>query len=171
MCNNCGKHGHSFHQCKLPITSYGIIVFKKTSEGLKYLMIRRRNSFGYIDFIRGKYDLDDFEYIYNTILMMTVKEQNDLLTHTFEELWSDLWACPIQSIHHNQEFLDSTLSKFNETYQRRVRPYLVGSDGISDFDYSMLPINQFGFIFAWNVINFWPFQETKLTLKIGRAHV
>ncbi len=27
-CNNCGKQGHSFHQCKLPITSYGIIAFR-----------------------------------------------------------------------------------------------------------------------------------------------
>ena len=26
-CNNCGKQGHSFHQCKLPVTSYGIILF------------------------------------------------------------------------------------------------------------------------------------------------
>ena len=27
FCNNCGKHGHLFHQCKNPITSIGIIVF------------------------------------------------------------------------------------------------------------------------------------------------
>ena len=27
VCNNCGKTGHSFHHCKLPITSYGIILF------------------------------------------------------------------------------------------------------------------------------------------------
>ena len=26
-CNNCGKQGHQYHQCKLPITSYGIICF------------------------------------------------------------------------------------------------------------------------------------------------
>ena len=28
FCNNCGKAGHSFHQCKLPITSNGVIVFR-----------------------------------------------------------------------------------------------------------------------------------------------
>ena len=28
FCNNCGKIGHSFHQCKLPITSNGVIVFR-----------------------------------------------------------------------------------------------------------------------------------------------
>ena len=54
-CNNCGKQGHSFHQCKLPITSYGIILFRSSPKGLQFLMIRRKDSFGYIDFIRGKY--------------------------------------------------------------------------------------------------------------------
>jgi hypothetical protein len=29
MCNNCNKYGHLFHQCRLPITSYGVIVFRK----------------------------------------------------------------------------------------------------------------------------------------------
>ena len=28
ICNNCGKQGHLFNQCKIPITSYGIIVFR-----------------------------------------------------------------------------------------------------------------------------------------------
>ena len=27
-CSNCGKIGHLFYQCKLPITSYGIILFR-----------------------------------------------------------------------------------------------------------------------------------------------
>ena len=28
FCNNCGKPGHSFSQCKHPITSIGLIVFR-----------------------------------------------------------------------------------------------------------------------------------------------
>ena len=55
ICNNCGKQGHQFHQCKLPITSYGIILFRSSTNGIEFLMLRRKNSFGYIDFIRGKY--------------------------------------------------------------------------------------------------------------------
>jgi hypothetical protein len=54
-CNNCGKQGHSFHQCKLPITSYGVIAFRASNFGIQYLMLRRKDSFGYIDFVRGKY--------------------------------------------------------------------------------------------------------------------
>ena len=55
ICNNCGKQGHSFNQCKLPIISYGIILFRSSVRGLEFLMIRRKDSFGYIDFISGKY--------------------------------------------------------------------------------------------------------------------
>ena len=55
ICNNCGKQGHQYHNCKLPITSYGMIVFMYSDKDIKYLMIIRKNSFGYIYFMRGKY--------------------------------------------------------------------------------------------------------------------
>ena len=29
FCNNCGKQGHLFNQCKNPIISSGIIAFRK----------------------------------------------------------------------------------------------------------------------------------------------
>ena len=63
LCNNCGKQGHQFHQCKLPITSYGIILFRSSTKGIQYLMIRRKDSFGYIDFIRGKYVQNNLEHL------------------------------------------------------------------------------------------------------------
>ena len=37
FCNNCGKLGHLFHQCKVPITSIGIIpirIVKKYNASL-----------------------------------------------------------------------------------------------------------------------------------------
>lgn len=48
-----------------------------------------------------------------------------------------------------QPFIDSTLSKFPAEYQRRLRPYM-----IKDHDLSMLPKQQFGFIFSWNFFNY-----------------
>jgi len=57
-CNNCGKLGHYYHHCKMPITSIGIIVFRVNPEGKKeFLMIRRKDTLGYIDFMRGKYSI------------------------------------------------------------------------------------------------------------------
>jgi 8-oxo-dGTP pyrophosphatase MutT (NUDIX family) len=55
-------------------------------------MIRRRDSFGYVDFIRGKYSLNDEAYIQRIIDEMTVAEKATLLRLTFEQLWRLLWG-------------------------------------------------------------------------------
>ena len=59
FCNNCGETGHAFHQCRKPITSTGMIVFKKDDDQIKYLMICRKDSLGFVDFMRGKYQTHD----------------------------------------------------------------------------------------------------------------
>lgn len=92
-CNNCGKHGHSFNNCKVPITSFGIIAFRKTPNGvLEYLMIRRKDTLGYVDFMRGKYSIYNKDYIMNMIKQMTEKEKDGLLHLSFETLWYNLWG-------------------------------------------------------------------------------
>jgi ADP-ribose pyrophosphatase YjhB (NUDIX family) len=92
ICNNCGKQGHMFHQCKLPITSYGIIVFRPSQEGLQFLMIRRKDSFGYIDFIRGKYSINNLAQLNTIIDEMSLDEKNRILTLPFEILWTEMWG-------------------------------------------------------------------------------
>lgn len=91
ICNNCGKQGHMFHQCKLPITSYGIIAFRSSTEGIQFLMIRRKDSFGYIDFLRGKYSLNNLNQLNTIIDEMSVDEKNRILTFSFETLWNEMW--------------------------------------------------------------------------------
>jgi hypothetical protein len=80
ICNNCGKQGHQFHQCKLPIISYGIILFRSSEQGLKYLMIRRKDSFGYIDLLRGKYIQHNVEQLQNIFNEMSVEEREKIRT-------------------------------------------------------------------------------------------
>jgi len=93
FCNNCGKNGHVFHQCKQPITSIGIIVFRYNDEKkLEYLMIRRKDSLGFVDFMRGKYPLNNKSYIMNTINEMTIDEKNKILSLSFIDLWNYLWG-------------------------------------------------------------------------------
>jgi ADP-ribose pyrophosphatase YjhB (NUDIX family) len=91
ICNNCGKQGHMFHQCKLPITSYGIIAFRFVNN-IEYLMIRRKDTFGYIDFVRGKYSLNNLSHLYNVIDEMTIEEKNRILTLPFDVLWKEMWG-------------------------------------------------------------------------------
>jgi 8-oxo-dGTP pyrophosphatase MutT (NUDIX family) len=92
VCNNCGKQGHLFHQCKLPITSYGIVVFRNSIDGLQFLMIRRKNSYGFIDFIRGKYSPYNIEQLKSIIDEMSIIEKQKLLEMSFENLWVEMWG-------------------------------------------------------------------------------
>tara|TARA_B100001142_G_scaffold327786_1_gene386264 strand:- start:561 stop:1358 length:798 start_codon:yes stop_codon:yes gene_type:complete len=103
FCNNCGKTGHSFHQCKLPITSIGVISFKESGEGIQYLMIRRKDTLGYVDFLRGKYSLYNSEYIQNIIDEMTCNEKDKLLTKDFDTLWKELWGENIGIQYRSEE--------------------------------------------------------------------
>ncbi len=92
FCNNCGKLGHLFHQCKLPITSIGIIAARLKNNSFEYLLIRRKDSLGFVDFLRGKYTLNNKEYIINLLNKMTLNEKEFLLKAEFSELWNHLWG-------------------------------------------------------------------------------
>ena len=107
LCNNCGKQGHLFHQCKLPITSYGIIVFRKQDNEYKYLMIRRKDSFGYIDFIRGKYSPYNIYQIQKIVDEMSIQEKERILVESFEELWEQMWGETMNMQYKNEELVSS----------------------------------------------------------------
>ena len=92
VCNNCLRVGHLYHQCKLPITSFGIILFRHSSKGLQFLMIRRKDSFGYIDFIRGKYLCYNIHQLQNIVNEMSLEEKEKILCKPFHELWKNLWG-------------------------------------------------------------------------------
>jgi 8-oxo-dGTP pyrophosphatase MutT (NUDIX family) len=93
-CNNCGKIGHMYNQCKIPITSFGVIVFRVNPETneYEYLMIRRKDTLGYIDFMRGKYSTYNKYYILNMIMQMTSEEKELLKTGDFNLMWKKLWG-------------------------------------------------------------------------------
>ena len=52
-CNNCGKQGHISRNCKLPITSYGVLLLLN-EEIPKIVMVQRKDSLCYIEILRGK---------------------------------------------------------------------------------------------------------------------
>ena len=110
ICNNCGKQGHQFHQCKLPITSYGIILFRPSLKGTQYLMIRRKDSFGYIDFIRGKYSPYNIEQLQHTINEMSVNEKKQIITEPFNKLWTMMWGTTSENQFRSEESI--SIKKF-----------------------------------------------------------
>jgi 8-oxo-dGTP pyrophosphatase MutT (NUDIX family) len=105
-CSNCGKIGHTYNKCHTPITSMGIIVFRKSnvdSEQIEFLMIRRKDTLGYVDFLRGKYPLYNIPYLKNIIGEMTIDEKFNILTKDFSSLWSDLWGENLGFQYRNEE--------------------------------------------------------------------
>jgi 8-oxo-dGTP pyrophosphatase MutT (NUDIX family) len=55
-------------------------------------MIRRKDTLGFVDFMRGKYSIYNKEYILNMIKQMTNDEKSRLITDPFSKLWNDLWG-------------------------------------------------------------------------------
>lgn len=70
---------------------------------------------------------------------------------------------PLYLVDIHQEFLDSTIFKFPEQYRRRLRPYLL--DFNNQYSLDKLPQNQFGFVFSWNVFDYFPREEMKIYLE------
>lgn len=88
ICGNCGKIGHPYRSCSEPLTSYGIICYKKNDRN-KYeiILIRRKDTIGYVEFLRGKYNISNDKYIVKLINLMTVEEKKRILTvRDFDEL-------------------------------------------------------------------------------------
>ena len=92
FCNNCGNNGHLFYQCKKPITSIGILLFTIENNTIKYLCIRRKDSLGYVDFMRGKYNIYNKHHLLNILNEMTTYEKENLLSFDFQTLWINLWG-------------------------------------------------------------------------------
>jgi 8-oxo-dGTP pyrophosphatase MutT (NUDIX family) len=122
FCNNCGKLGHLFHNCRVPITSIGIIplrIVKKFNANLKQLenviellIIKRKDSLAFIDFMRGKYIMEDKNYILNLLNNMSISERQFLLENDFDTIWSYLWNYNTNNLYRNEEKLSKI--KFNK---------------------------------------------------------
>ena len=90
QCSNCARVGHSYKRCDEPQTSYGIICYqlpKTVDDTIKLIVICRKNTIGYMEFLRGKYEVSNEEYICELMNMMTPEERTRILeVYDFEKL-------------------------------------------------------------------------------------
>ena len=111
LCINCNKYGHTCKHCHQPITSFGVIVFKKENSILKYLMICRKDTFNYVEFLRGRYEIEDINYLGSLFEGMTISERELIISEDFDFLWNKLWLKKSQE-RFNKEYYNSK-KKFN----------------------------------------------------------
>lgn len=133
QCINCGEMGHVYKMCRHPITSYGIMCFrrKKNEEqqqeeeegGLEVLLVQRKDSFAYVEFLRGMYDARDMRYVSFLLANMTRKEKTALVSRGFNENWRGLWGSkPRHSTAFIREYHDS-IDKF-ESIKEAIKSLL-----------------------------------------------
>ncbi len=103
FCTNCGKSGHMSHTCKHPITSIGIIVFKVVDNQKYFLMIRRKHSLGFVEFIRGKYPVNNYNYLLTIFNEMSLEEKQKIRESSFDTLWKYLWGDQIGIQYRGEE--------------------------------------------------------------------
>lgn len=95
-CANCGGLGHIYRTCNHPTISYGFICYKFVKHEDKtipmYLMVQRKDSLSYVEFMRGKYDLENKTYITKLFSHMTIDERKRINQNDFDYLWKEMWC-------------------------------------------------------------------------------
>jgi 8-oxo-dGTP pyrophosphatase MutT (NUDIX family) len=72
-------------------TEEKLISSNSNKNHIYFLMIQRKDTIGFTEFIRGKYSTENTQQIQNLIDMMTIDEKNSLLEKSFHDLWHSMW--------------------------------------------------------------------------------
>ena len=87
--------------------------FNKYNNEIQFLLVKRRNSLNYIDFMRGKYNVEQTDKIKNMISYMSEEEIELIKTKDFNYLWSSLWLKNAYKKKYLEE-MNLSKSKFND---------------------------------------------------------
>jgi len=126
-CRNCGINGHLYKDCIHPTMSFGIICYKYEPNGIKYLMIQRKDSLSFMEFIRGKYNVSDILYIRQLVSSMTNNEKNLLLKKHFDDIWNYVWYQNNNlNIKYTTEYIESK-NKFEYLHANNILPSIINN--------------------------------------------
>jgi len=92
VCKNCGKYGHILNKCKFPVMSCGVLLFREINNDLEFLMVNRKMSYGFHDFMIGSYSKYNINQIQISINEMSIYEKNIILNN---EKWLKHWETTI----------------------------------------------------------------------------
>ena len=60
-------------------------------EKTEFLMVQRKDSLSFVEFVRGKYNIQNRGYVLKLLSSMTKEERDKLATCSFDELWHGFW--------------------------------------------------------------------------------
>lgn len=76
-------------------------------DKIKFLLIQRKHSLNYIEFIRGLYDIDDVDKLKKMFKLMSEEEINKIKNKNFKKLWNDLWLKTAKKKIYQKEYNES----------------------------------------------------------------
>lgn len=117
------KINHSKHGPSHDITNYigvkvnsakDITAFNQYSEHIRFLLVQRKHSLGYVEFIRGRYIPSNIEGIIFLFRQMTEEEISNIGSKTFDELWNDFWHIDVKKQLYNKKEYQESKQRFTQ---------------------------------------------------------
>jgi len=96
-------------------------------DKIKFLLIRRKHTLGYIEFIRGRYSIENVDGIIFLFKQMTRREIHLIGSKDFDYLWNDLWSKNCDYIEDNDPYKNEKIKsriKFNNLKYKHNDNYL-----------------------------------------------
>ena len=78
------------------------------NDNIQFLIVQRKHSLGYMEFMRGRYTIDNIDSLNHLIEQMSPDEINDIHNNDFDYLWNTLWDLNnIKNKNHHKEYIQS----------------------------------------------------------------
>lgn len=78
------------------------------NDDIQFLMVQRKHSLGYMEFMRGRYNIDNIDTLIHLLEQMTPNEIADISNKDFDYLWNGLWDLNnIKNKNHHKEYIQS----------------------------------------------------------------
>jgi 8-oxo-dGTP pyrophosphatase MutT (NUDIX family) len=97
-----------------PTTLSDITILGQVMPNIRFLLAQRKHSYGFIDFVRGKYRTDNIDGINSIFQNMTPNEIEKISTLTFDELWINMWNNDQEKMNSLKKEYTISLNKYNQ---------------------------------------------------------
>lgn len=84
-------------------------LFCNFKNRIKFLLIRRKHTLGFIEFLRGRYSIDNIEGIIFLFKQMTPEEIKKLATYNFDDFWNEVWGENKNKQSYRNDYIQSKI--------------------------------------------------------------
>jgi 8-oxo-dGTP pyrophosphatase MutT (NUDIX family) len=97
-------------------------------KDIKFLLIQRKHSLSYIEFLRGSYNENDKNKIISMFKLMSTKEVENIKNNNFDILWNDLWK---ETAHSKAFIKEMNISRNKFNFLKKINNF---ADLNADYD-------------------------------------